>query len=201
MLSGSIGFQTLGLAWKWENCVQLKWPSDLRVGYTEWDQNDNQVIKPSSLSWNTSSSSMQRDYRLVLSCKEVFSHLLLRLVTLQNLQYEGKHKHCLPQNWMLGVLKVHLVTDLLRPHQTVRVFTDSTYLEGHFQLHFHFCMRSFPVTLSWYIPLLLSDTMVKPTWITWNDCFFFMCFSCCSFDTISRAYSLMIVPNHFLYFH
>lgn len=151
-MSGSIGFQTLGLAWKWESCVQLKRWSDLRIGYTEWDQIDNQVVKPSSLNWNKGSSSMWRDYKLVLRCKEMFSHLFLRLVTWQNLQYEGKHKHCLPQNWMLGVLKVHLETALLGPHQTVQVFTDSNYSEEHFQLHFHFDIRSFPITLSRYIP-------------------------------------------------
>lgn len=151
------------------------------------------MIKPSSLNWNSSSSNMQRDYRLVLRCKEIFSHWFLRLVTLQNLQHEGKHKHCLLQYWMLEAA-------LLRPHQTAKVFTDSSYLEEHFQLHFHFNMWCFPVTLSRYIPFFLSDTMVKPTWITWNNCFFSMCFFHCSFDIISRAYTLMIVPNHFLYF-
>lgn len=65
---------------------------------------------------------------------------------------QGKHKHCLPQNWMLGVLKVYLETALLRPHQTIKVCTDSSSLEGHFQLHFHFYMSSFPVTFTMVYP-------------------------------------------------
>lgn len=66
--------------------------------------------------------------------------------------FEGKHKHCRPQNWILDVLRVHQDTALLRPHQTVKVFIDSNYFEGYFQLHFHFYMRLFPVTLSIIYP-------------------------------------------------
>lgn len=66
---------------------------------------------------------------------------------------EGKHKHCLPQNWFLGVFRrVHQETAPLRHHRSVKVLMDGNHCERHFQMHVHFYVRPFPVTLSILYP-------------------------------------------------